>query len=362
VRTRGAAVLVLALAGSARAQNFEQLSKQATEARQANRAEEAVRLYRQALRLDASWEDGWWNLGSVLYEKGEYAGARDAFRKLAALDPKAAPGYVFLGISEYKLKEYDAALRDLDKARSLGLPNGHPVTAAARYYLAVLLNKNGLHDRAGDLLLSLSNTAATSPEVLEAFGMSGLRIAKLPEELTAGERELARAVGQALADAGQRRVQESLTLVEGLLKQHPRQPNLHYLYGTLLLNADSAKAVGEFLEELRLQPGSVPSLLALAREMERTSQFDDARGYAERAVTAAPGNFETHAILGRVLVAQGHVREGVDELERARAMEPGSPQIYFSLAPAYAKLGRAEDARKARAEFLRLRKLADDGR
>ena len=359
---RGAAVLLLVFLRGAPGQTFEQLSQQAAGARQANRPDEALRLYQQALRLNPSWEDGWWNLGSLLYDKAQYAEARDAFRKLAAIDTKAAPGYVFLGISEYKLKEYDTALRDLDKARELGLPNGHPVTTAARYYLAVLLNRNGLHDPAGDLLLSLSNTAAASPEVLEAFGMAGLRIAKLPEELTVAERELSRSVGEALAAAGQRRVQESLTLVAGLLKQHPAQPNLHYIYGTLLLNADSGQAVREFQQELKLQPGSVPAMLALAREMERTSQLEDARGYAEKAVTAAPANFETHAMLGRVLVAQGHVREGVEELERARALEPGSPQVYFSLAPAYAKLGREEDARKARAEFLRLRKLADEAR
>lgn len=343
-------------------QSFDEVSRAATAARQESKPDEALALYRKALALNPSWGDGWWNLGSLLYEKAGYSEAAEAFRKLTALDPRAVPGYVFLGISEYKLKQYDAALRDLDKARELGLPNGHPVTAAARYYLAVLLNKNGLHDPAADLLLGMSDTAGASQEVMEAFGMAGLRIAKLPEEMTGRERLLALQVGKALAAAGQRRIQEALESIENLLNEHPAQPNLHYLYGTLLLEAEPDRAVGQFQQELELQPRSVPAMLALAREMERRSRFQAARAYAEKAVTADPASFQPHAILGRILVAENKPAQGLDELERARALEPSSPQIYFSLAAAYAKLGRAEDARKARVEFLRLRKLADESR
>jgi tetratricopeptide (TPR) repeat protein len=357
-----AATLVSLLLQSAAPQSFEEVVRQAAVARQSNRQDEALALYREGLRLRPSWADGWWNLGSILYDKALYGEAGDAFRKLTVIDPKAVPGYVFLGISEYKMKQYDAAFRDLDSARMLGLPNGHPVTAAARYYLALLLNRNGLHDAAADLLLSMSATAEKSPEVLESFGISGLRIRKLPEELPDEIQQLSRAVGQAMAAAGQRHVPESLKLLEGLLQAHPAQPNLHYLYGTVLLQAGSGQAVEEFQDELKLQPDCLPAMLAVAREKERTGQLEDARAYAEKAVHAEQGNFETHAILGKILVAQEHVKEGLSELERALALEPGSPQVYFTLASVYAKLGREEDARKARAQFLRLRKLADEQR
>jgi predicted Zn-dependent protease len=284
----------------------------------------------------------------------------DSFRKLTQIDPKAAPGFVFLGISEYKLKEYDEALRDLDSARLLGLPNGHPVTTAARYYLALLLNRNGMHDAAAELLLSLSTTGGASEEICEAFGLAGLRIAKLPDEVSAEERQLARSVGQALAAAGQRRQAEALASLAGLVKQHPSQPNLHYIYGTLLLEAEPAKAVEEFQEELKVQPGSVPARLALAHEFERQNRLAEARADAEGAVKLEPDNFETHATLGRILAAQDQLAEALKELERAKALESGSPQIYFALASVYAKLGRSEDAQNARAEFLRLRRLADE--
>jgi predicted Zn-dependent protease len=93
------------------------------------------------------------------------------------------------------------------------------------------------------------------------------------------------------------------------------------------------------------------------RELERQARFEEARTYAQRAVDAEPENYAAHAILGRVLLSLDRAADGVRELERAREIEPGSPQIYFALASAYTKLGRPEDAEKARAEFLRLKNL-----
>jgi len=353
-------LLALLVAAAGQAATFEQLSAQAQEARKMDRNDQALPLYQQALALQPSWAEGWWGLGSVLYEKGRYAEARDAFRKLIAIDTKAVAGYAVLGICEYKTAEFDAALKDLDTARTLGLPNGQPIATAARYYLGVLLNSRGLHDAASELLLGLLQAAGKSPEVVEAVGMAGLRMAKRPEQLSGSEAELARKVGEALAVLGQRRVDESLAILENLLKQYPTQPNLHYVYGEVVLESDADKAVEAFRKELEVQPGSVAAMLALAREMERTKRLEQARAFAQKAVALAPADFAGHALLGRILVSMGQPKEGVRELEMARGIEPGSPQVSYALASAYAKLGRHAEAEQARAEFLRLKKLADE--
>jgi tetratricopeptide (TPR) repeat protein len=334
-------------------QQFDRLAARAAEARKASRDTDALRIYQEALRLKPSWTDGWWNVGSIFYEREDFPAARDALRKLIALDRRAVAAYALLGISEYKAADYDSALEHLDTARSLGLPSDHPLGNAALYYLALLLNRNGQYDAAAGLLLSAPENKVSSPAVLLAIGMAGLRIAKLPEELAPGERELAAQVGRAMAAPET----EATALMRELLAQHPGQPNLHYLYGMVLLHGDSGIAIEQFQNELERDPLHVPSLLAIVREMERQSRFQEAMGYAQRAVTAEPGNYAAHAILGRVLVSLDRTAEGLRELEQAKEIEPGSPQIYFALATAYAKLGRDEDAGKARAEFLRLKNL-----
>jgi tetratricopeptide (TPR) repeat protein len=350
----GALVLVLFQASHPSSQTqFEQLAGQAAAARSAGRISDALKLYQRAVRVKPSWTDGWWNVGSILYERQDFAGARDALNELIALDPKATAAYALLGLSEYKLADYDRALEHLDTARTMGIPNTHPLGNAATYHLAVLLNAQGQHDSAAALLLSTPENKAVPPAVLVAIGMTGLRLAKLPEKLTPAEQELALAIGRAMAAPET----EATTEMRDLLAAHPNQPNLHYLYGMLLLHGDSGAAMDQFQKELQGDPRHVPSLLAIVREMERQSQFQEALGYAQRAVAAEPGNYAAHAILGRVLVSLDRTEDGLSELESAKLMEPRSPQIYFALASAYAKLGRSDEAAKARAEFLRLKNL-----
>jgi tetratricopeptide (TPR) repeat protein len=334
-------------------QQFDRIAARAAEAHTAGRDTDALRLYADALRLRPAWADGWWNVGSIRYEREEFPAARDALRKLVALDPKAVPALALLGLSEYKLADYDAALDHLDTARSLGLPPNHPLGGAALYYLALLLNRQGQHDAAAGLLLSAPENRVSSPAVMLAIGMTGLRLARLPEELAPAEKEIAAQVGRAMAAPEA----EAAVQMRDLVERHPAQPNLHYLYGMVLLHGDSEVALAEFQKELARDPRHAPSLLAIVREMERQARFEEARAYARRAVDAEPDNYAAHAILGRVLVSLDRAADGLRELERAREIEPGSPQIYFALASAYTKLGRAEDAEKARAEFLRLKNL-----
>lgn len=347
-------LVILAFLQAAQApapQQFSQLAARAAEARKSGRDTDALTLYRQALRIKPSWADGWWNLGSICYEREDFPGARDALRKLVAIDSKAVAALALLGISEYKTKEYDAALDHLDAAHTLGLPPEHPLGGAAVFYLALLLNRQGQYDAAAGLLLSAPENKIVSPAVLAAIGLTGLRLPKLPEDLTPSENALALDVGRALAAPET----EATAAMLGLLDAHPDQPNLHYLYGMVLLHGDTEAAMAQFQKELARDPRHVPSLLAIVREMERQSRFQDGLTYARRAVAAEPDNFAAHAILGRVLVSLDQTGEGVRELETAKRIEPGSPQIYFALASAYAKLGRTEDADRARAEFLRLK-------
>ena len=68
----------------------------------------------------------------------------------------------------------------------------------------------------------------------------------------------------------------------------------------------------------------------------------------------APGLFAAHNALGRALVERGEIERGTSELETAARLAPDSPEMHFSLARAYAKAGRKEDAEKERATFAEL--------
>src|SRR5215469_6482470 len=101
------------------AQNIEH---EATVARESNRLEDAIRLYRQAVAENPSWTEGWWYLATLLYDQDDYSGAASAFNQAVALDPKSTQTRVMLGLSEAKLGRNAEALEHLREGRQLGVP------------------------------------------------------------------------------------------------------------------------------------------------------------------------------------------------------------------------------------------------
>src|ERR1019366_719107 len=85
--------LVACLSLLAAGDGFDRVSKDAAEARRQNRIQDAIGLYRQAVKMRPSWPEGWWFLGELLYDQDKYPEARDALRRLVSLDRKTGPGF-----------------------------------------------------------------------------------------------------------------------------------------------------------------------------------------------------------------------------------------------------------------------------
>jgi cytochrome c-type biogenesis protein CcmH/NrfG len=90
--------------------SFEETAARAEQARAANRVEEAAGLYREALALRPDWAEGWFYLGTLLYEREDFAGAARAFGQTTALRPEVGTAWVMLGLCEFRLNRHSAAL------------------------------------------------------------------------------------------------------------------------------------------------------------------------------------------------------------------------------------------------------------
>jgi len=129
-----------------------------------------------------------------------------------------------------------------------------------------------------------------------------------------------------------------------------------------LLIEQPAKAIEEFKRELEIQPNDAESLMQIAYQNLKDSDPASALPWAKQAVEAAPNVFAAHRALGEALVGTGDVEEGIAQLEIAINQAPDSPGTHFALAKAYQRAGRADDAAKERAEFVRLDRLARTNR
>ena len=333
---------------------FSTLSQQAQTARDAHQLEKAVELYKRALKLQPKWEEGLWNVGSISYDLDQYKECVLAFDKLAELKPDGAPVWTMAGLCEYRLRNYGSALDDFTRVEQLGFAENAELARAARLHYALMLIKAARFEKAIAVLTDLTRVDKKTPEIIAAAGIAGLRRLWLPPEVPESERDLVYRTGDAMASAMELNYKEANQKFEALLQAYPSEPNVHFRYGALLYIQDSDRGIEEIKKALALAPDHVPALVSLSVIALKREDSKAAREYGELAVKAGPADFATHLVLGRALIACEDPAHAVSELQQAVKLAPDDPDAHFSLATAYSRLGRKEDASREQNEFKRL--------
>lgn len=340
------------------APSFDALAKNADAARDSGKFEQAVTLYQQALHLKPDWKQGWWVVGSILYDTKRFKEGEEAFLPLTVLDPDKSPGWAMAGLCEFEIKHYQDALTNLRKAEQLGLPPAlYDVT---QYHVDLILIRAGQFDLAIEAISLVAARREEYPKLVEAMGIAGLARPVLPQDIPAADHDLVMSLGKAMCAGAANNGKLSISEFEALIAKHPQVPRLHYLYGLVLLESDTDKALSEFKRELAISPRDARSLISIAAEFVKRNEFQTALPYAQKAVDDEPKYFAAHAMLGKVLIeGELDLPRGTKELEIAVKLAPGNPQSRLALASAYSKAGRKNDAATQRAEFLRLRTQND---
>ena len=341
--------------------SFDRIAAAARQAREANRAADAIRLYRQGVALKPAWADGGWALGTLYYQQDRYPECREALDRLTGLDAKSGPAWTMLGLCDFEVKRYDNALVHLDRGRQLGFGNPR-MTAVAEYHLGVLLARSQQFEQSMDVLLSLVRHGARDPDTLQALGIAALRKPLLPGEVPPQERELVYLAGKAVRVAATGTQADARPEFAALERQYGTSPGVHYLYGVFLQMVDDADgALREFRQELEVSPAHVPARVQIALEYLKRGDAATALPFARDAAHLMPDSFAARLVLGRALLEGGRPRDSLVELAAAARLAPESPQPHFALASAYAKLGRKEDAAREQRLFQDLKTPAVSG-
>lgn len=333
---------------------FNQAVKLADDARNAGRLEEAVQLYSNALKIRPKWPDGWWYVGAIFYDKDLYPQARDAFANLAELEPKRGPVWGMLGLCEFQIGNYERAVIALQRSRSIGFDGNKELESVVRYHTAILYIKFEQFEIAYEILREFVLIGNNGPKIVEAFGLTMLRLPLLPNNVPADRREQVVLAGQAGVSMAARRLDEARSAFATLVERYPDDPNVHYSYGVFQLAQDADLSLKEFQRALELQPLHQPAMVQMAFEYLKRDQYNDALPLAERAVQLAPKMYPARNVLGRVLLELGQTDRAVKELEEGVRLAPSSPEMHFALARAYTRAGRKVDADREREMFKTL--------
>jgi tetratricopeptide (TPR) repeat protein len=345
-------------ASSASRAEFDKLVKAATEARQAERWEEAIDLYSRTVKIKPDYVEGYWYQGTAYYTLDKFSECREAFRRVLKLAPKNGGAYAFLGLCEFGLKDYDRSLQHLLQSRILGVGDTPELGSVARYHAAIMMTRIEQYEQALETLGEFAAEGNDNPRVIEAMGIATLRMPLLPTEAPPERREMILMAGRASHLMASRNTVAAEKAFQALVLRYNDVPNVHYAYGVFLLQEQADKAIEEFNKELELQPEHPWSLMQIAFEYVNRGDAQTGLPWAKRAVAAAPNAFPARKALGQALLETGDIEGSIRELLIGIKLAPESPGLYYTLARAYQRAGRLDDAEKARAEFTRLDKLA----
>ncbi len=335
---------------------FDEAARRAAAARAAGQVEEAVRWYRHGTALRPGWDEGWWYVGALSYERRHPKEAVDAFARFVGLKPDSGAGWAMRGLAEFDTGRYELARQHLAKGLRLGSVGNLEIRNSVYQTLALLQIRDGRYELAAEPLEALARTQPETPSLVAACGLLLLREAYLPSEMPADKAEVVEAVGRAAYSAmgGKPEARERF---EEALRRFPRTPGLHYGYGAYLRQqgADqSPAAIEQFEKEMKVDPSAVYPRLEIAFELMKQGEHAAALPYARDAARLAPALFVPQFALGRALVGAGQLEAGIAAFERAVSLAPGVPEARAALARVYAQVGRTADAERQKLAFQKL--------
>ncbi len=339
------ALLLVLLSASAAGQttppnnnlNVEQLSVQATSAREAGRVNDAIRLYQTALKLQPDWAEGWWYVGTLNYDADRYAEAIPAFQSLIGLNPHMGPALAFLGLSEFETRNYKDACIHLQQAQQQGYDDPE-LEKVATYHLALLFTRNGEFEKAVAVLAPEIKGSHPSNEIKVALGLALLRIPLLPSEVDPGNDALIDAAGEAavLLDGGNPAA--AADSLRQLLVEYPKTPYLHSAYAAAL--ADTGKyedALRELSEETIVSPRSALPYVRMASLSLQFHHPKEALQSSRKAVLLAPQSAAAHEALARALQASGETPEASKESAASIKLESTPVEVDLAQRQLYAR-------------------------
>lgn len=338
--------------------SFDEIAKQAEAARSSDRMLEAINLYTEGVHLRPQWSEGWWSLGSLLYDQDRFPEAKIAFERFAAISPKPAVAYAFLGLCEYETHDYDRALAHFRAWARAGWPGTRQSIDVSVFHFALLLTRDGKFVQALYLLATEAAKMGETPALAEAMGLASLRMRNIPEDYEPEAREMVWLAGQAALYAAQTNPEfdRADEYADRLASHYPEHSEVHYFRGTLFtMQKRVSDAEHEYRQALRISPELVPAMLALAEIDLDKNELEEADALARKSIELAPKDPEAHHVLGRVLMTKNENAASSTELEIAKKLAPDSALVHSHLAIVYSRLGRTQEAKSEAATFLRLK-------
>ena len=298
----------------------------------------------------------WLTLGNAYMYQNKIAEATDTFKSLIETAPDNPVGYYRLGVLQRRLRQYDAAMDNFEKAMSINpklidvFTNIIRVQAAKREYTAALKRCDRqlqqyndspvlaavIYNLKGDLYLTQGEKAAATESYKTAIRENPdfLRSYYALAEIYLGEHQEEKAVAR----------------YKGLLEVNPKEVEAHMLLGVIYdrqkryeLSEAHYRAALEVKPEFAAAANNLAYILA-----DQDKDIDEALRLARMAKEKLPNSPYVMDTLGWAYFRKGLYPSAIGEFSDSLAEIPDNPAVAYHLGMAYYKNG---DAHKARVEL-----------
>jgi tetratricopeptide (TPR) repeat protein len=357
-------VALLAVAGPARTSSQEPdldaLLSRAVVLHQSGDYEGAAALYVQILRVVPQASRVRSNLGAAWAALGRYDDAIDQYRQALAAEEDASIRQN-LATALQKLGRIDEAATEARR-----VVEAQPENRAALVLLADCLLRQGEDAQAVELVRGAPAAALDDKAVAYLLGTALLNLNRVGEAQSVMDRVFRDDSPEAhvlLGSMQSRRGDWAAALAEyeKARSANPKLPLVNFLFGEALMKAHSdwAGAAAAFRAELAIDPNHYESNLLLGTLLREGGQNAEALERLEHAARLRGEDLAVKFSLGAAYLAAVRLEEARGLLEAVAAAAPGHLPTQMQLALLYTRLGRPEDAAKARASVARLQKEAD---
>jgi tetratricopeptide (TPR) repeat protein len=137
-----------------------------------------------------------------------------------------------------------------------------------------------------------------------------------------------------------------------ILEENPHYSGIHFRLARLILSKPNPapdfreQARKELQQELEIDPANAGAEYILGELSRQAGDFPEAVEHFTKATKFDPNFADAYLGLGISLLNEKKYTEAVPPLEMAVKLQPGNPSGHYSLATAYARTGRKEDAER----------------
>ena len=253
--------------------------------------DEAIRHYREALRLNPDFAQAHNNLGAALEKEGQTDEAIRQYQEALRLKADYAEAHNNLGIIFYQQSRTDEAIRQFKEAIAL-----KPVLAEAHYNLGAALDMKGQIDEAAR---EYQEALRLQPDYANAHYNLGVALGQKGQ------------VGEAI-----RHYQEAIRLQPDYAEAHSTLGIFFYQQGRI------DEAIRAFQEAVHLRPNRADAHNNLGMALSSKGRLDEAVSQIQEALRLEPNYAEAHYNLGVALARKGQTDEAIRQFQEALRLKP----------------------------------------